>query len=697
MHILIAGSIAVMTLFSVIAADAGQAEVDALVGTQDPALRTSLTDFIKLQAMQTPVRRPAPRTLSEWERRRKEIHGRFMKSLGLSPMPPKTPLNPKITGTLDRPEYRVEKVVFESRPGFYVTSNLYVPKGLKERAPAVLFVHGHAVDAKAAYYQNMLIGLAKQGYVVLAVDGVGFGERHQTGHRSQAMPYLVGQCVVGLEMWDNIRAVDYLLTRPEVDKGRIGVTGSSGGGLQSAYMIAVDERINCAVPVDFVATYRAFIGTGIVHCICNHVPDVMRYADLADVMALFAPRPLRIIAGEFDHLFPPNAAEETYSIVKQVYALYGAEEKVSLHIALLPHGYEADKRVSAFEWFNTWFKGDPHAVHPDVTLETKETLACFADYKLPDPHETVSTLAWKEIVKAQTARARKKPSGEELRRTIVEELFGGFPPRCPLGTRSAGAAETENYSVERKIIKAEVHMPLPVLVFFPRDGRKTHPAVIYIDPRGKSNAAVSDRVRALLDMGYAVLAPDLRGYGETYDPRASGQGDSEFLWVTDSILMGRHLFGMKVYDVTRCLDYLETRTEIDMSRVGIFGEGIGGLIGVFSAAVDPRLKWTAASGMVCSMTPEKDWLSGPLPWGPAEGKYVDLPMCAFVPNLLRYADVKDVVSLATDRPVLIEQPVNGLGQELDVAQVNKLFGGRATVVPSYGQESKSWLEARRAK
>lgn len=697
MHILITGLLIAMTLFSAASSDAGQAEVDALIDSQDPALRTSLTDYIKLQAMQLPVRPPAPRSVEEWEARRKVIRGKFLESLGLSPMPPKTPLNARSMGTLDRDGYTVEKIVFESRPGFLVTGNLYIPKGLKAPAPAVLVVHGHAIDAKAAHYQYVHVGLAKQGYVSLAIDGVGFGEREPVGHRSQAMPYLVGQCIVGLELWDNIRSLDYLCTRPEVDKTKLGITGCSGGGLQSAYMIAVDDRIKCAVPVDFTATYRAFIGTGIVHCICNHVPNVMRYADLADVMAIYAPRPLRIIAGEFDNLFPPNSARQVYEEVREIYALYGKEGNVSFFVDDTPHGYEPDKRVSAFEWFNTWFKGDPHAVHPDVTLETRETLACYPDGKLPEGCETVSTLAWKQMVKAGNARAREKLSSDELRKAVVDDLFGGFPGRCPIDARNRGKAESERLTVEKVTFKGEVHMPIPALVLTPKDGGKTHPAVIYVDPLGKSHAARSERVKALLDMGYTVIAPDLRGFGETYDPRASGQGDPEFLWVTDSILMGRHLFGMRVFDVTRCIDYLESRPDIDKSGIGVCGEGIGGLLAVFSAALDGRLRWVSASGMVGSMTPEREWLSGPFPWGPLPGKYDKLPMCAFVPNLLRYADVKDIVSLAADRPVMIERPVNGLGQELGEAQVNRLFGGLPgdIMIARSDSSAESWLKARR--
>lgn len=684
-------------LFSASPSDAGQPEVDALIASQDSALRTSLTDYIKLQAMQVPVRQPVPRSVEEWEARRKVIRARFLESLGLSPMPPKTPLKPRVMGTLDRDGYTVEKIVFESRPGFLVTGNLYVPKGLKGPAPGVLVVHGHAIDAKAAHYQYVHVGLAKQGYVVLAIDGVGFGERAPVGHRSQAMPYLVGQCIVGLELWDNIRSLDYLCTRPEVDKTKLGITGCSGGGLQSAYMIAVDDRIQCAVPVDFTATYRAFIGTGIVHCICNHVPNVMRYADLADVMATYAPRPLRIIAGEFDIIFPPNSARQVYEEVREIYALYGKEENVSVFVDATPHGYEPGKRVSAFQWFNTWFKGDPHAVHPDVTLETKETLACYPDGKLPEGCETVSTLAWNQIVKHKNARARKQQSGDELRKTIVDELFGGFPGRSPLDARNRGKAENERFTIEKVTFKGEVHMPIPALVLTPKDGRKTHPAVVFVDPAGKSHACASERVTELLDMGYAVLAPDLRGFGETYDPRALGQGDTDFLWVTDTILMGRHLFGMRVFDITRCIDYLESRAGIEVSRIGVCGDGLGGMLAVFASAVDERVQWVAASGMVGSMIPEKEWLAGTFPWGPLPGKYEALPMCAFVPNLLKYADVADVVALAADRPVMLERLVNGLGQELDDVQVNKLFGGmdgQLAIERSDGPGVRSWLESR---
>jgi len=680
MRILLMEVMAIMVLGTAGSTEADRTEVERLISAENPAYRTVLLDYIKLAGMHRPPGRPAPGTRKVWENRRREIRSKFLESLGLSPLPRRTALKARITGVLDRPGYRVEKLVFESRPRFYVTSNLYIPKGRKLPAPAILCPHGHRPDAKGSKYQELYIGLAKKGYVVLALDGVGFGERWQTGHRCQAAPYVGGQCIAGLEIWDNIRALDYLCSRPEVDRQRIGITGSSGGGLQILYTIAVDDRLTCAVPVDFVTTYNAFLGTGIIHCICNHVPNIMRYADMADLLSTFAPKPLRIVCGEFDPQFPAEGARQTFERVKEIYRLYGAESNVTLHVSPTGHGFELDKRQAAYEWFNKWLGNDADAVEPDIEIESPETLFCFEGGRLPDPHETVATLSHAQLAELSARRVAVCPgvansaAVERLRSSIIDEVFGGFPNRCPLNARVLGKSESERFSVERIVFDSETHMPIPALLFVPEEPQSECPAVVYVDPRGKAAAAQSDGVERLLDLGFAVLAVDCRGYGETYDPRGAYQGESEYLAVTDSVLLGRHLFGMRVWDIIRSADYLLTRKEIDPARIGCAGEGIGGLLALFAGALDERFAWVATSGMLCTYVPEKEWLDGSVPWGWQPGKYDKVPMSAFIPNILKHADIPDVARLIVNRPLLLDGPADGTGQELTDAQVKTKFG-----------------------
>lgn len=690
---------AIVLFVLVCSAAADEEAVESIVNSADPKLRTSLMDFINLQAMQRPVSEPLPDNLEDWEKRRKEIRGQLLNSLGLKPMPPKTPLNPKTVGTVDREGYVIEKIILETRPGFFMPCNLYIPKGVEFPAPAIMYVHGHSETAKAAErIQTMLANLAMKGYIALGIDGVGFGERGHEGHRCQALPLVVGQCVLGLEIWDNIRAIDYLLTRPEVDKDRVGLTGSSGGGLQSTYMAAIEDRISVAMPVDFVTTFRAFIGTLRVHCICNHVPNVMRFADCSDLLSIFAPRPLLIGAGEFDHIFPSDGVRQAYSRVREIYRLYDAEDRVGVYVAPAVHGYLQPKREAAYEWFGKWYGNDSEPQEVSVRQEKKETLDCFEGGEPPVGSESIATLSYKRMFALQPSRRAANRDKDRLREIIREELFGGFPERCPVQPKVRGAAEGEKFTVERILFNPETHLTIAGLFLTPKTGKRPHPVVIWVDPDGKASAAKSAEVARLIDMGFAVMLPDVRGYGESYDPRMHYRDEPEYLAVTDSVFLGRHLLGMRVYDVMRCADYLAERKNLDLENIGVGGRGVGGLIALFAGSLDDRFRWVYTSEMPATLIPDPEWFSGMPPWGYQFGGWEGIPMAAFVPNLMKYADIPDIARLV-ESPLLIEKLVDGMEKELSAERANYIFRDLSRglgFLLAVGQETQSadWIRQR---
>ena len=271
---LIPGIVAIMVVGAVVSAKADQSDVERVIGAKYPAYRTALLDYIKLVGMQPPIGEPAPRTRDEWEKRRGEIRSKILESLGLSPLPPRTALRPRIMGTLDRAEYRVEKVVFESRPRFHVTCSLYIPTGRKLPAPAILCPHGHSADGKAAYYQNLYISLAKKGYVVLAPDCRGYGETYdprgayqgESEYLAVTDSVLLGRHLFGMRLYDAIRSADYLRTRAEVDGlgqeftaeqaketfGEVLETCSSAGEFAGLVVIAADTPYSGKCAVDWL-------------------------------------------------------------------------------------------------------------------------------------------------------------------------------------------------------------------------------------------------------------------------------------------------------------------------------------------------------------------------------------------------------------------------------------------------------------
>ena len=336
----------------------------ALGEPEDPVALTPLNRFPRMvheyfvkevrQVEQNAItRRLSLRSKSDAENYIQEVREKIQQCFG--PWPEKTPLNAKISGIVERDSYRIEKIIFESRPGFPVTANLYIPKGLKFPLPAVVGTCGHSANGKAASaYQSFSQGLARMGYIVLIFDPMGQGERLQYiddelkprhGFGTDEHLYVGTQMVLTGESlfswfgWDGIRALDYLWTRPEVDPKYIGVTGNSGGGTQATWLCGVDSRFTMAALSCFVTTFR--------HNLENELPaDCEQYPpgalalglDHEDFIAAMAPKPV-ILLGQEKDFFDVRGIEESFKRLKYLYKLLGAEENIQLFIGPDYHCY----------------------------------------------------------------------------------------------------------------------------------------------------------------------------------------------------------------------------------------------------------------------------------------------------------------------------------------------------------------------
>ena len=311
------------------------------------------------------------KSLEAWEKQRSEYRRRLLEMLGLDPLPKRTPLQPKITGTTEHDEFVVEQIQFQSRPGLYVTGNLYRPRDASgQRLPAILYVCGHGkvkIDGisygNKVHYQHHGAWFARHGYVCLTIDTLQMGEIEGTHHgtyRYDMWWWLNrGYTPAGVEAWNCMRALDYLQSRKEVDGERLGVTGRSGGGAYSWWIAAIDERIKAAVPVAGITDMRNHVVDGCVegHCDCMYMVNTYRW-DYPMVAALVAPRPLLISNTDSDRIFPLDGVVRTFSKVRRIYELYGAADKVALNITAGPHKDTQELRVHAFRWFNHHLKKD---------------------------------------------------------------------------------------------------------------------------------------------------------------------------------------------------------------------------------------------------------------------------------------------------------------------------------------------------
>lgn len=427
-------------------------------------------------------------SLNDWRINKDEYRRQLREMLGLDPLPERTDLKPVITGKLEQEDFVVEKLHFQSRPGLYVTGNLYLPKKIEKPLPTILYVCGHSrvlakdgqtpLGAKAGY-QHHGAWYARNGYACLTIDTLQLGEIegiHHGTHRYGMWWWLNrGYTPAGVEAWNCMRALDYLETRPEVDKSRFGVTGRSGGGAYSWWIAALDERIACAVPTAGITDLQNHVVDGCVegHCDCMYMVNTYRW-DYPQVAALVAPRPLLIANTDSDGIFPLNGVVRTFEQVRRIYRLYDSEKKgtsanVALAIAAGPHKDTQELQTNEFRWFNHYLKGD------DSPIDTRapkyfepEQLKVFA--KLPEDqintkiHETF-------VAKAAPPTVPADNKDWEVTETIwqgdlLEKVFRTWnhdevPATAGINPFADAADAPPQYPVDREGIRLTAHSVYP--------------------------------------------------------------------------------------------------------------------------------------------------------------------------------------------------------------------------------------------
>ena len=314
------------------------------------------------------------RTKAEWEARRPGLQAQFLDMLGLAPLPEKTDLKATVTGTLERESVTIEKIHFQSRPGLYVTANLYRPKAATTRLPGILYVCGHSGrgrDGNKTAFQDHGMWFAANGYVCLVVDTLQLGEvagkHHGTYNLDRFWWHSRGYTPAGVECWNGIRAIDYLCSRPEVDADKIGVTGISGGGATTVWVAAADHRVKVAAPVSGMSDLESYVTNQVIngHCDCMFVYNTYQW-DWATILALFAPKPLLFANSDNDRIFPMDGNRRIIARLRQCYEMLGAKDKVDEHVSPGGHDYRPDLRLAVFRFFHTHLKGDRSVIQDAV-------------------------------------------------------------------------------------------------------------------------------------------------------------------------------------------------------------------------------------------------------------------------------------------------------------------------------------------
>jgi cephalosporin-C deacetylase-like acetyl esterase len=652
-------------------------------------------------------------TPKEVDERRAYIRERMLQALG--GLPARTPLNARTVGVLDRGDYKIEKVIFESQPSFYVTANLYLPQRGRGPYPGILFPLGHELGAKAhSTWQQMLGSLAKKGYVALAWDPIGQGERVQLYDpdwgdskvfRSTTEHTIIGvQCMLTGDnlarytIWDGMRALDYLLSRPEVDSSRIAVTGNSGGGTHTAYLAALDDRIHVAAPSCYLTSWRALLESiGPQDAEQNLLPWLGAGLDHADFIYAFSPKPYLMLSAIRD-FFSISGARATHRETQRIYQLIGAPEKLGMTEADDEHGYTKPRRMAAYQWFARWLKGtDDQEPEPQIVMATEQELQCTETGQVATSlrGETVFSLNQKRVEQlrpkppALANKAELTAYQDEIRNR-ARRLTGFESPQGGLQVRTYGVTPRSSYRIEKLVYESEPGIIIPALLFVPQTADAKKPAVIYVNGRGKSaDAAPGGEIEQWIKDGFIVLAIDVRGAGETQFIDTQQANDfrpyfGDFDSTMTALLAEKPLVGMRTLDVVRGIDLLATRTEVDSSRIYGFGKSAGAIPLLYAATLDKRLGKVIFEGMLVSYQTI------------VNQKIHRQVFEHTVWGALRHYDLPDLIASLAPRAVWVVNSIDALGNRLRMDEVKKRYGQPLTAFRVAGAENAIRIVERRS-
>jgi len=625
------------------------------------------------------------RAPQDWRARQDRTRARLSEFFG--DFPPRTPLNSRTVGKLERERYTIEKVVFESRPHYYVTANLYLPRNAAAPRPAVFIPCGHSDPGKAyIHYHSAALGFVLKGYVVLVMDPMGQGERSEyfdpvtlkplvgmsvSQHHYVGRPaFLVDWSLSGLRLWDCIRAVDYLVSRPEVDQERLAAAGNSGGGQMALLITAVDERIKA--------------------CAAGHPGGSMENTYLKgqdpidrEILSLIPPRPCRIIVGD-------QSGEEARHRTKLddmllFYRGLGAgTDKADLVLVDGVHDLKQPKREAAYEWLNQWVGDVAAGSHEDaLQLEDPEALWCTKK------GVTLAELGGESGQSLNALRLRQAyhPADDlqELRDRIARRIQLSQTPSGVPPSRIHGSLEFDGVRVTKFSYASEPGIRIPGLLLEPGKSGQRGPVVIHVSDQGKPQGTGDSLCVLLAGEGLSVVSLDLRGIGETSPSTVSKfdryTGYTPEAWRQDTaaikaLSIDRTMLGMRVYDLLAGLNWVDSQPGLQDRPVFLLGEGLGGVWVLMASTFDKRPEGVITVGTLVSY---KRLI---------ENRYYALRGYFWVPGALKDFDIPDLSRAALAPVKLWLNPADQMGATLPVeeAQADLTTAGVSVQLATSGYE-----------
>ncbi|MBC7857037.1 MAG: prolyl oligopeptidase family serine peptidase [Pirellulaceae bacterium] len=594
------------------------------------------------------------KSLADWQTKRPEYIEQYYYMLGLSPWPDKSPLAPTVTGTLKGDGYEVDMIHYQSVPQLYVTGNLYRPAKVKEgeKLPAVFYVCGHSGrgrNGNKVAYQSHGIWFARHGYICLVVDSLQLGEiaaiHHGTYNLQRWWWHSRGYTPAGVEAWNGVRGIDYLVSRPDVDPLRIAVTGISGGGAATFWVAAADERVKVAVPVSGMADLESYVPNRVIngHCDCMFLYNTYQWP-WTRIAGLVAPRPMLFINSDKDAIFPMDANDRIINRLERTYGLYGKGNDVDSVVSVGGHAYRQDIRQAAYVFINTHLKGDPRHVtdsERDIVTEggnpgpypiPPEKLRVFPnDGDLPrDQLNTKIDESFVPLAKIVPPVAGKFA---EWKAPLLKQLRGTsfryFPESIPAAKKLKDIdAATERLTSEENI-QFELRYPAGKAMTKSNTSKGILLVVLGEEDAGKT----PDWLKDVNSDGKTIVLCEPRGIGATRWTRKNGPNYVE----RSHALLGRTVDTGRVWDIIAAAKYLAAQTKSGDTTplIHVAGQGPAGLLAAYAAVLDDQIAG------VTLLSPSNSLMEKDSP--------------QFL-SALRTCDVKEALQLIAPRPLRLIEP-----------------------------------------
>lgn len=619
------------------------------------------------------------KTKEDWISRQKEV--REVLDIAFGTFPAKTPLNPVITGKIKKKEFTVEKLYFESRPNYYVTAALFLPTKGKGKKPAILFSSGHSAQGfRSVGYQHVLLNLVQKGFIVLAIDPIGQGERRQYFDKDEyigptiehsypgTLSFVSGWSPANYFIWDGIRAIDYLESRKEVDASRIGLAGRSGGGTQTAYLAAIDDRVVAAAPEVYITTFDKMLrSTG-----PQDVEQIPFYGikngfDIGDLIQVRAPKPTLMINTTRDIYFSIQGARDVYNESVNAYKAFDQSQNFIKVEDDTTHASTVKNREALYAFMQQYLNNPGSSEDLNVEIFDEKDLWVTPHGRLDGflPSETLFSLNKKYsyglLNKLDVERTHNASFVNSLPDKIAKTT--GYS-KSNLGSDYifSGRTKQGNYQVEKYLIKSTGKYYVPVLRYIPE--QKRDETVIYFNEQGKSQAVQSGSIGSLVENGFEVVVPDLTGVGELGGGYVGGdsrvKGVPLNLWYM-GVLTGITPLAVRMQDIDALVDFVKTMNGNQQKIVGIAS-------GTLSSDLLHAEATNKGFDRIALINPLYSYVSLV-----HERLYHPKFIMSSPVGVIGNYDIPDLVQAALPSKVLIVNPVNPLDASIDKLVFDSMY------------------------